>query len=273
MQSIIIMTVGFNVLGKVGQLGNQMFQYAATLGVARRLGVPFTIPNHDEVLVDGLGNHLRIELFDCFDIKPDNIGMLGTHLNHAEKGFEFDETVFTEDRTKDFTLYGYYQTEKYFKHCSDEVRNQFTFKEKIVGECQSIVDEHFDNLIALHIRRGDFLINSGNHFNLGLDYYEKALEQFDSDRQVVIFSDDPEWCMNQELFSSDRFIVSESAGPYHDLYLMSQCSDFIIANSTFSWWGAWLAGRGKVIAPSIWFGPKNAHLSTKDLYCPGWEVV
>jgi len=54
---------------------------------------------------------------------------------------------------------------------------------------------------------------------------------------------------------------------------MTQCSDFIIANSTFSWWGAWLANKGRVIVPSTWFGPNNAHLNTKDLYCEGWEVV
>jgi hypothetical protein len=61
-----------------------------------------------------------------------------------------------------------------------------------------------DNPIALHIRRGDFLINSANHYNLSLSYYENALKEFD-DRQVVIFSDDPKWCKEQELFSNDRF--------------------------------------------------------------------
>ena len=90
---------------------------------------------------------------------------------------------------------------------------------------------------------------------------------------MVIFSDDPDWCMEQALFSDDRFIVSQAAGPYHDLYMMSQCSDFIIANSTFSWWGAWLANCGRVIAPKKWFGPNNAHLNTKDLYCEHWEVI
>jgi len=99
------------------------------------------------------------------------------------------------------------------------------------------------------------------------------LSKFDSDRQVIIFSDDPKWCMEQDLFNGDRFLVSEAGRSHHDLYLMTQCSDFIIANSTFSWWGAWLANKGRVIAPSIWFGPRNAHLDTKDLYCPGWEVI
>ena len=68
-------------------------------------------------------------------------------------------------------------------------------------------------------------------------------------------------------------MVSSGNGPYHDLYLMSLCSDFIIANSTFSWWGAWLANRGTVVAPKKWFGPNNQHLSTKDLYPVSWKII
>ena len=267
------MTVAFNYLGKLGQLGNQMFQYAATLGTARYLGVSFTIPDHNEVIIDALGNNLKIELFDCFDIKPDNKGLCTTDNVLVEKGFEFDSNIFAVDRRNNFTLYGFFQTEKYFKHCVDEVKNQFTFKKQIVNECKEIVEDCFEEPIALHIRRGDFLKNSGNHHNQTLDYYEKALSKFDAKRQVVIFSDDPKWCMEQELFEGNRFLVSEATGPYHDLYLMTQCSDFIIANSSFSWWGAWLANRGRVIAPKKWFGPNNAHLNTKDLYCEHWEVI
>ena len=268
------MTVAFNYLGKMGQLGNQMFQYAATLGIARKNGIPFMIPNHDEIFHDGIGNRLRIELFDCFDIKPDNIGMLNNTNVFPEEGFEFQQKFFSVDNRDEFSIYGFFQTEKYFQHCADEVRNQFTFKKKISDECKEIVEEVFDqDPIALHIRRGDFLINSGNHHNLSLDWYEKALKKFDPDREVIIFSDDIFWASAQELFRPDRFIISDGNSSFHDLYLMTQCSDFIIANSSFSWWGAWLANTGKVIAPSKWFGPNNAHLNTKDLYCQGWEVI
>ena len=267
------MTVAFNYLGKLGQLGNQMFQYAATLGVARNLGVSFLIPDHNEVLVDTLGNKLRIELFDCFDINPDNKGLLKTDNVITESGFEFDSNIFNLDKRLDFTLYGFFQTEKYFKHCESEVRKQFTFKKQIIDECNEIIEDVYDDPIALHIRRGDFLINSGNHHNLSIEYYEKAIKKFDKNRQVIVFSDDSDWCMNQKIFNDDRFIVSTSNGPYHDLYMMTQCSDFIIANSTFSWWGAWLANTGRVICPSKWFGPNNSHLNTKDLYPFNWETL
>jgi hypothetical protein len=266
--------LAFNHLGKLGQLGNQMFQFAAIKGIANKIGSDFVIPNHKEVVLDSLGNRLRIELFDAFDLKLSNFGML--NLSHdayiQESKFEFDEKFFNLNASDNLSLVGFFQTEKYFKHIESEIREDFSFQEKYITECVDIV-EQFDNPIALHIRRGDFLINSANHANLSLGYYEEALRCFDSDRQVIIFSDDAEWCKEQKLFEDDRFLVSEGNGPYHDLYLMSKCSDFIIANSTFSWWGAWLANTGKVIAPSVWFGPNNSDKNTVDLYCDGWIKI
>ena len=266
--------IGFNNLGRLGQLGNQMFQFAVTKAVARNQGITFRVPNHKEVMTDILGNKLRIELFDCFDLECLNYGMMNPESCYVyhEKGYEFDADVLYIDRQKDWILNGFFQSEKYFQKIESEIRKDFTFKKEIIDECSDIIEDIYDDPIALHIRRGDFLINSGNHFNLSLDYYEKALKKFDASRQVVIFSDDPNWCMEQALFTDNRFIVSQAAGPYHDLYMMSQCSDFIIANSTFSWWGAWLANCGRVIAPKQWFGSNNAHLNIKDLYCEHWEI-
>ena len=259
--------ITFDYLGKMGQLGNQMFQYAALKGVANHKGYDYGIPNHKEIFDDGIGNKLRIELFECFDL--DVKTYRGTQTRYHENGFAFDENLFN-NCPDSVSLTGYFQTDRYFDHIADDIRKDFTFNKQIVEDCSDAV-ESFDNSIALHIRRGDFLINSANHHNLGLDYYEEALSKFDSDRQVVIFSDDPFWIARQELFKPDRFLISENSS-HHDLYLMTQCSDFIIANSTFSWWGAWLANKGRVIAPSTWFGPNNAHLDTKDLYCKHWEI-
>lgn len=261
--------IGFNHLGKLGQLGNQMFQYAATKGVAAKLNTSFTVPNHDEVLVDALGNCLRIELDNVFDLKCQR-GFLQTNNYYEEKSFEYDEKIFELDGNT--SLFGFFQTGKYFKHIEDDIRIDFTFKKEIQDTCDEII-EQFDNPIALHIRRGDFLINSGNHANLELDYYKKALKEFDEKRQVIIFSDDPIWCKEEDIFSDDRFLVSDGNSPYQDLYMMTKCSDFIIANSTFSWWGAWLANVGKVIAPSIWFGPNLKYKNLKDLYCDNWVVL
>ena len=262
--------IGFNYLGKLGQLGNQMFQYAATMSAAHSIGTSFCVPNHNEIFDDGIGNKLRIELYEAFDIKPERVGYIPTNNNYQEQDFSFDDSLFKLEG--DWNLIGYFQSEKYFSHISDKVRKEFTFSEWIREDCDPIAVQ-FDNPVALHIRRGDYLINSANHHNLSMKYYEKALEEFDSDRQVIVFSDDPDWCMEQELFSDDRFEVAQDIGSHHTLYLMTQCNDFIIANSTFSWWGAWLANRGKVVAPATWFGPNNAHKSIKDLYPEHWTIL
>jgi hypothetical protein len=263
--------IGFDYLGKAGQLGNQMFQYAATKGIAANLGYDMCIPDHDDVFNDGLGNLLHIELDKPFTINSTRGMIRGKVIQ--EEGFHFDDNLFNHC-PDNVSLYGFFQSEKYFKHIEDTIRKEFTFNSKIQSECKSIVEEVFDQSpIALHVRRGDFLINSGNHHNLSLEWYEEALSKFDPDREVVLFTDDPFWACSQDLFKPDRFLLSEGNSSYHDLYLMTQCSDFIIANSTFSWWGAWLANTGRVIAPSKWFGPNNAHLNTKDLYPSNWEII
>jgi len=265
--------IGLNYLGRMGQLGNQMFQYAAIKGIAKNKNYEFCIPNHQEIVNDGLGNKLRIELFDVFKLGNNNYGYLNTNNHSQEKDFSFDEELFN-NCPDDSCLVGYFQSEKYFKHIEIEIRKDFSFNEKYLtsyNEVKSI----FDNPVALHIRRGDFLINSANHYNLSLKYYENALNEFDRDRQVVIFSDDTEWCKNQELFSDDRFLVCETNNSYVDLCIMSNCSDFIIANSTFSWWGAWLCNNKDkvVIYPNKWFGPNNNDKSTKDLFPEEWRVI
>ena len=265
--------IGLNYLGKMGQLGNQMFQYAALKGIARNRGLDFIIPNHSEAIQDSLGNTLRIELFEPFNIKSNNYGLLETNEYVQEAHFHFDEDLYN-NCPDNCSLFGYFQSPKYFLNIREEIIKDFKFKKQIIDECKSILKQ-FDNPIALHIRRGDFLINSANHHNLPMSYYENALDRFDDDRQVVIFSDDPEWCFEQKLFNDDRFLVSQSNSPYHDLYLMTQCADFIIANSTYSWWGAWLCMNPfkEVIYPNRWFGPNNARKSTIDLFPRSWRIL
>ena len=270
--------LAFNYLGKLGQLGNQMFQYASLRGIAANKGYEWCIPNHKEVITDEFGNKLRIQLFDCFNLvnlKRNNIFVLDR--GHApivqEKFFHFDQELF-DLCPNDVSLFGFFQSEKWFKNIENQIRDDFSFKSEILDPCLNMMKE-VNKPIAVHIRRGDFLKNSQNHYNLELDYYSKALSSFGNDREVIIFSDDSEWCKKQKLFSDDRFMMSESNNPYIDLCLMTLCSDFIIANSSFSWWGAWLSQNKdkKVIAPSKWFGPNLGHYDTKDLIPENWEII
>ena len=267
--------IGLNYLGKMGQLGNQMFQYAALKGIAAKHNYRTIIPSHNEVIVDALGNKLRIELFDAFDIPmgPMDVGYIPHDRNVQEPHYHFSQELL-DNCPDNVSLVGYFQSEKYFKHIEDDIRKLFGPKEDALS-CWASTQHLFDNPVALHIRRGDFLRNSVHHHNLSMKYYETALRAFGSDRQVIIFSDDTDWCKAQPLFEGDRFLVCEGGGPYTDLYMMSKCDDFIIANSTFSWWGAWLSHNEDklVIYPDRWFGPNNIDKSTADLFPPEWRMI
>ena len=118
-----------------------------------------------------------------------------------------------------------------------QLLEDFKFKPEIREVCDGAM-AGMHKPIALHVRRTDYA-QYNHHPIVSLDYYEEALSYFDTARDVIIFSDDPEWCHKQKLFSGDRFMISESGDQYIDLCLMTQCLDFIIANSSFSWWGAW----------------------------------
>jgi len=116
-----------------------------------------------------------------------------------------------------------------------------------------------------------------------IEYYEEALTYFPDDMPVLVFSDSIEWCKDQDIFAPDRFMFSEPEDvyddgalvPYIDLCLMSLCSHAIIANSSMSWWGAWLQSNPhkRVIAPKMWFGSAYQFHNTKDLYCDDWTVL
>ena len=124
--------IGFNYLGKMGQLGNQMFQYASLKGIARKNGHNFCIPNHKEIFDDGIGNKLRIELFEPFVLK--NFSELNCQVIDPDRPvvqehqFHFNEQLF--NNCPDWvSLAGYFQTEKYFKNIEKEIREYFTFKD------------------------------------------------------------------------------------------------------------------------------------------------
>jgi len=263
--------IGHNHIGRNGRFGNQMFQYAATRGIAAARGYDFIIPDGprtDEEFVDEEQQH---KLFMAFDMAgAENIGLLEAGYR-KEASFRYDQNIIDEC-PDDVNLYGYFQSEKYFKYIEDEIREDFTFRDEVEENCHNFLDQAVgeNDFITLHVRRTDHLIKPTFHPVLPISYYEEALGRMPKDIPVVVLTDDPSWAFGHEFFESDRFFISESDN-IHDMCLMSMSQYNIIANSTFSWWGAWLSGHSNVIAPRLWFGPDGE--DPTDIYIDRWEYL
>lgn len=278
--------IGYNNLGSNGRLGNQMFQYAALRGIAAKRGHDWCIPPDT---YDHKDNYGLFETFEMINVKESNIGFVSGDCiqenNHCFIPEFFDECP------DNVSLDGYFQTEKYFTHIEKEIREDFTFRKDYLLPCQEYIGSLSNHPIFLHIRRTDAIGREQYHPILPIKFFEDALKQFAEDTLCFVFTDDMEWCKSQELFKQERFLFNEKNERYSyknidgtgklqntllpqiDLCLMSLCSGGIIANSSFSWWGAWLQNnRGKVIAPdpNVWFGSAMTHLDTSDIVPKRW---
>ena len=283
------MTVSFNGLGNEGRLGNQMFQYASLRGIAANIKTDWLIPDEDVDRFDNYG------LFDCFELSNCKDKNKGESLfnTFTYREMHFNQNVF-DWKDGDVNFSGNYQTERYFENIADELREDFTFIKGYHDPCQEYIDSlgGRDNVIFLHVRRGSPNLTGQRgekwsyqqvqeyHPLCKKEYYMEALKEFPEDKQVIVVSDTIEWCKKVGWFNDDRFLFSDSsyevfqdgaAVPYIDLCLMSLCGGGIIANSSLSWWGAWLQNdAGKIVAPDPWFGPAYAHYNMKDLIPERW---
>jgi hypothetical protein len=247
--------ISFNNIGNMGRLGNQMFQYSALRGISEHKRYLYSFPPNTE-------------LSKCFKISQSNPNQ-NTHIVKVNK-FEFDQDFFN-NCPDDVDLIGYFQTEKYFKHIENKIRQDFTFYDRISNICKTYINQIFPTgVISLHIRRSDYLKDK-NFIVLDMEYYKKALEILNKDVPVLVFSDDVDWCKNY--FTDNRFTVSMTNNPHMDLCLMSMCDYHIIANSSFSWWGSWLAKSKKTIAPKDWFCGDFGNWNTEDLYLQKWITI
>jgi hypothetical protein len=246
-----------NSIGGHGQLGNQMFQYALLLGIKYK--------SNKNIVFDPVVKH-NSYLFNFFDLKECTIEEFNTHNLYQERHFHFDKDVFNVEQETNFR--GYFQSDKYFSHCEDVVRKEFTFKKDLVDRVEDYIKQYEGKrLIMVHVRRGDYLINPTYHPQPPNEYYNAAMDILDNGNSVFIcISNDKLWC--EENLKRDN-LVYQSNDLIYDLCLMSKCHDHIIANSTFSWWGSWLADapNKRVIAPKVWFGPAAGGIDTKDIYC------
>lgn len=179
-------------------------------------------------------------------------------------------------------LIGYWQSEKYFKEVEDIIRKDFDIKLKATGINQKMIEKINNyNSVSIHVRRGDYISNpKANKFHgtPPLEYYEKAIEKMDThvDKpHFFVFSDDPSWTKDHLQFEYPMTFISHNPDEksYEDLRLMSLCKHNIIANSTFSWWGAWLNQNTEkmVIVPKKWFSDPS--INTNDIIPVSWIKI
>lgn len=281
----------------IGGLGNQMFQYACARRLAHALNAPLKL---DLSAFESYG--LRRFALDALEISAPvasreevasfrqraevrgglwrglRTWLLGDACTAVrERSFAFDPTIL--DLRGNVLLDGYWQSERYFADIAGIIRREFQVK----GALDSVNAAYAERIastdsVSIHVRRGDYVANSATnavHGTCGLDYYHRAVAEIAgkvSQPHFFLFSDDPDWVrMNfQPGFAITVVDANGEAKPCEDMRLMSLCRHNIIANSSFSWWGAWLnANPGKiVITPERWFNG-DSH-DTRDLIPSGW---
>lgn len=268
-----------------GGLGNQMFQYAFAKACAIHSGedVYLDISNYTKNInnkkgIDSIHNGYELKRLFNIDLPEADIkdvkkaGTLPDSLFHrVQRKYFTKKTHFIERGLqpvnlellkpgKKIYLEGYWQSEDYFTECSDTIRQAFDFKLSPAQKNTDLLKEH-KNLVSIHVRRGDYLNQSGfavcteEYYSAAIKYMKDKIE----DSIFLIFSDDILWCKDffKSLITPEKCIfVDWNCGmdSWQDMYLMAHCKGNIIANSTFSWWGAWLNNSSEkiVVAPKTW---------------------
>jgi len=281
------------VIKLMGGLGNQMFQYAAGLSAAERLGTELkmdlswfdSLEEVDTPRFYELDNfNLKQEFINKNDFVLKNDGFKNRIINIRKKQLDlYLEPQFNYSdkflKIKNNTyIEGYFQTEKYFNSIRGDVIESFTLKNKASVKSAKIIDQiKNSDSVSLHVRRGDYVSNkNANKFHglMGEAYYKKAIALINKkikNPKYFIFSDEIEWVKNSFDLPKNSVYITHNKSGIEDMRIMIECKHNIIANSSFSWWGAWLGDEKNklVIAPVYWFKSKEADLS--DIIPKRWK--
>ncbi|WP_412050990.1 alpha-1,2-fucosyltransferase [Hoeflea sp. Naph1] len=275
-----------------GGLGNQLFQYAAGRAAALRTGSELLLDTRQYTAKSpfqyDLGNFsIQARVATGDELPPAKTRPLAyvwwrkfgrSPRFIREQGLAYNERIGTI--AGECYLHGYFQSQRYFDDIVPTLWNDLSFREAISGDNASMA-ERIQGMpsVSVHIRRGDYITSAkaqAVHGSTDLAYYERALAEVRSrsgkDPVVYLFSNDPDWVRDNIKLDAELVPVAINDGrtAHEDLRLMSLCDHNIIANSTFSWWGAWLNPSHEkiVIAPSQWFA--DPKLSNPDITPSGW---
>lgn len=205
------------------------------------------------------------------DNYTENILRSFNYIDKLPKNQNFNPAKLSDTEPNIFV--GYFQSEEYFEKYSHDIKSLFGPTEEFVNRMREEIPILFSNdVTAINVRRGDYLIYQNYHPTVSIEYINKAVEKIPNRNYHLIVSDDIPWCKeNIKLYNC---IYLEGYNSYEQLWILSLCKHFVISNSSFSWWGAYLSlNKDKiVVAPETWFGPEFKG-EWKNMYCKDWIVL
>lgn len=280
----------------VGGLGNQMFQYAYAKALQKKgHEIKIDLSAFETYHLHGGYQLNKYQIDLAQSTKNENnqfynkkiatkilkrIGLINSKIIH-EKNLLFDPALLNVESNN--YISGYFQSENYFYSIRDTLLKQFILKTDITTYSKNLkkMIQQTTNSCSLHVRRGDFTnqTNINIHGTCSLEYYQTAITYLQSKLVNVhyfVFSDDIEWVKKNLIIDHAIYVDSEIRRlPHEDIYLMSLCENNIIANSSFSWWGAWLNKNEHklVIAPKQWFSDAKLLQQSKDIVPKNWIKI
>lgn len=250
-------------------LGNQLFELASLIGLAKRYNTSLMLPPKWQYRSSfNLNSSIQYGNVDAF------ASIREPEFHCCLEFFDKFEHILKNERVY---VEGYFQSELYWKPFEDEIRKAFEFAISIKEDTDSFLtnnDIEVENFVAVSVRRGDFAVDA-NHYLLPFEYYIGAITLYFPEKDIIVFSDDIPWCKEHFCMADRRIVFSENKNAIEQLSLMSRFSDFVLANSTFSWWGAYLsqAKIKKVVRPYYHFdGELKIKNNLKDHYPSSWIV-
>ena len=264
--------LSFVNLGKLGRLGNQMFQIASTLGIARKCGIKACFPRWE---------------YQSFFTKPLQEMVIAPQVSGDEGKSDYRDMRGIINPAINININGYFQSHLYFDYCRDEILSFFNLKPELIKE---LYDKYpnVNHSNSIHVRRGDYLLLENYHPVQNMQYYSRAIDYIGKNEEYYVFSDDIDWCKenfkdynckyiefrehnkeevitlneNKREANSKKYIKEDIL----ELFLMSFCKNNIIANSSFSWWAAYLNKNNnkKIVAPSNWFSRERVEQTYQD---------